>query len=90
MGTQVLMVSVYSAFCFVLMPSLTWSFSAVSTSTLFLVMLAQVMIIGAYSAFCLVLSAYNFTSANWLGILFWTQVWVISVYLAFCFVSAAS
>ena len=64
MGTQVVAVSVYSAFCFVLMASSTWSFSSISTSTLFLVMLAQVMIVGAYSAFCFVLSAYNDTSAN--------------------------
>jgi hypothetical protein len=32
-GTQVLMVSVFSAFCFVLTASSTWSFSAISTST---------------------------------------------------------
>jgi hypothetical protein len=90
MGTQVVAVCVYSAFCFVLMASSTWSFSSISTSTLFLIMLAQVLIVGMYSAFCFVLSAFNYTLANLLGILFSTQVWVDSVYSAFCFVSAAS
>jgi hypothetical protein len=64
LGTQVVADSVYSAFCFVLMASSTWSFSPISTSTLFLIILTQVLIVGAYSAFCFVLSAFNDTLAN--------------------------